>query len=291
MTYCKIRQRLVFCMEPVKPISTVELFPRLSRELLAVLSSLERWDWDKPTACAQWSVKDVAAHLLGGNLGRLKDYRDGLSPGGFPFSNYAELLAMIDHENAEWVSAARRISPSLLIEFLESTDAKLYQYFKTLQPEQPSVAVAWAGETVSPAWFDIAREYTEKWLHQQHIREAVGRPLLTEREWLFPVLDTFMRALPYAYRGSHAPAGTRLTFSITGAAGGDWSLLRHAGRDAWVLMVGSESSAASRVRLDQDLAWRLFTKGVSVEYARPKVQIAGDQALGAEILHMVAIMA
>ena len=66
--------------------------------------------------------------------------------------------------------------------------------------ESGGPAVAWAGDKQSPNWFDIAREYTEKWLHQQHIREAVGQPVLDERRWLFPVLDTFMRALPHVYR-------------------------------------------------------------------------------------------
>ncbi len=86
--------------------------------------------------------------------------------------------------------------------FLEMTDPLLYQHFKALPPFEPAgVSVAWAGEAQSFNWFDIAREYTEKWLHQQHIREAVSRPVLAERRWLHPVLDTFMRALPYTYRG------------------------------------------------------------------------------------------
>ena len=34
--------------------------------------------------------------------------------------------------------------------------------------------VAWAGEERSPAWFDVARELTERWHHQAHIRLATG---------------------------------------------------------------------------------------------------------------------
>jgi hypothetical protein len=43
--------------------------------------------------------------------------------------------------------------------------------------------------------------------------------------------------------------------------------------------------------LDQDTAWRLFSKGLSPEAARPHVQIEGDEALGSRILQMVSIMA
>ena len=52
-------------------------------------------------------------------------------------------------------------------------------------PDAPAVfSVAWAGEDKSAHWFDVAREYTEKWHHQQQIRDAVGRPDLASRRHL-----------------------------------------------------------------------------------------------------------
>jgi len=59
--------------------------------------------------------------------------------------------------------------------------------------------VSWAGEEESANWFDTAREFTERWHHQQQIRLAVNKPGIVTREFYFPVLDCFMRALPYAY--------------------------------------------------------------------------------------------
>ena len=53
-------------MQPVEPIHTLELFPELIAELLSLLRNLSPLDWEKETVCAGWSVKDVAAHLLGG---------------------------------------------------------------------------------------------------------------------------------------------------------------------------------------------------------------------------------
>jgi uncharacterized protein (TIGR03083 family) len=272
-------------MNPLEPVLTVELFPLLSRELLSLLKGLSRGEWGRPTACPQWSVKDVAAHLLGGNLGRLGGGEGEPSP-----LAYAELVHLIDQENAEWVSAARRISPALLIEFLAITDEQLYQYFRSLPADAPArIPVSWAGDLQSPVWFDVAREYTEKWLHQQHIREAVGQPLLTARPWLFPVLDTFMRALPRAYASLAAPEGAAVSFHITGEAGGHWTLLRQAG--AWRLFSGASPEACARVQLPQDLAWRLFTKGLPPELARTRGRLEGDEALGRGILSAVSIMA
>ena len=279
-------------MKAVEPIATVALFPGLSAALLDVLNALPRPAWDNETVCAGWTVQDVVAHLLGGNVGRLSFGRDQLrlrDGRAFP-SDYAAQVAFIDQLNAEWVTTARRLSPPLLIDFLALTDEQLYHYFQSLPPFAPSgAAVTWAGDTQSPNWFDIAREYTEKWLHQQHIREAVGAPLLTQRQWLYPVLDTFLRALPHTYRTVVAPEGALITFHLTGEAGGDWSLQRRDGQ--WRLLAGAAPAAVATASLDQDLAWRLFTKGVSPSVAGMQIETTGDATLALGILQMVSIMA
>jgi uncharacterized protein (TIGR03083 family) len=277
-------------MKPVEPILTVELFPPLSAELLSLLKSLQPEEWARPTVCASWSVKDVAAHLLGGNIGRLWRYDQTARPPKPTTETFDELVTLINHENEEWVRVARRISPEVLVEFLELTDGMLYQHFKALPADMPArITVAWAGDELPPNWFDIAREYTEKWLHQQHIRLAVGRPLLTSRRWLYPVLDTFMRALPHTYCQVAAKDGTSICFHLVGEAGGEWSLLRRAG--AWRLYIGEDSHAVAHVYIEQDLAWQLFTKGTGPEFARQRIRVEGDQALGMKILDMVSIMA
>jgi hypothetical protein len=45
------------------------------------------------------------------------------------------------------------------------------------------------------------------------------------------------------------------------------------------------------VQIDQDLAWRLFTKGVPAEASRSAIQIEGDARLGEQVLKLVSIMA
>lgn len=204
--------------------------------------------------------------------------------------SYEELVETINRSNELWVTAARRISPDILIEFLRLTDARLYEHFRCLPPnDRSAIGVAWAGEEVSENWFDIAREYTEKWLHQQHIREAVGQPLLLERRWLFPVLDTFLRGLPHSYRAVHAGDGTSITVEILGDAGGSWTLVREGA--AWNLFWGSAPNPDCTVRLDQDLAWRLFTNGVDRDAVCHRARNEGNEALAAPLFRMASIMA
>jgi uncharacterized protein (TIGR03083 family) len=279
-------------MQPLVPIVTPPLFPPLSAALLAILRDLTPEDWQRPTVCGDWTVKDVAAHLLGGNLGRLSFGRDGLtraSSSSAPASN-AELLDWINRANADWVGAASRISPRVLVDMLALTEPQVNDYFASLAPgELASIGVSWAGEARSTNAFDIAREYTEKWHHQQHIRDAVGRPGMTKRAFLFPVLDTFMRALPFTYRDVAADDGTTLTVTITGESGGEWSLMREA--QSWRLYSGGADSPAARVSMSPDTAWRLFTKGISTEAARSRMTFEGERALGEPVLRMMSIIA
>jgi hypothetical protein len=114
-----------------------------------------------------------------------------------PVETYADLVGYLNRLNAEWITATRRVSPPLLIDLLEHTGGQLARLFLELDPGAPAIfPVAWAGEERSANWFDIAREYTERWLQQQQIRDAVGAPGLTARPWMHPVLVPFVRALP-----------------------------------------------------------------------------------------------
>lgn len=272
-----------------KPILVTHLFPELLEALLDVLASLSDEQWQRPTACAGWSVKDVAAHLLGGDVGILSRQRDGYRPpGATTIDSWEGLVTLINELNEQWVAAARRMSPRVLRDLLALTGEQAAAYFGSLDPHAVGEPVSWAGPDPAPVWLDLAREYTERWHHQQHIRDAVDRPGLTEPRYLAPVLGTFVRALPHAYRDVDAPAGTRVALTITGDAGGRWLLRQE--RDSWLLYQG-EGAAAAEVILDPDTAWRTFTKGLSPETARRRGQMAGDQSLARQMLEATAIIA
>jgi uncharacterized protein (TIGR03083 family) len=278
-------------LTPVAPIFLVDRLPGLHAELMRLLRGLDRSDWARPTSCALWSVKDIASHLLDGSLRRLSFGRDGLdaSP-DVPVSSYSDLVVYLNRLNADWTSATRRLSSRVLIDLLDFTAGQVHAFFQTLDPHGPALfSVAWAGDDVSPNWFDIAREYTERWLHQQQIREAVGASGLTARDWLYPTLDVFLRALPFTYRNVEAPPGRTIRFEIRGEAGGTWTL-RRAGR-GWELFRGSDGEPTAIVGMDQDTAWKLFSKGLDRESGRQRVHLQGDTRLAEPVLGSLAVMA
>jgi len=268
----------------------VERLPALHRELIALLRGLAPSDWQLPTACALWSVRDITAHLLDDDLRRLSFHRDGQAPPAAGPLDGRALIDFVNAMNAEWVAVARRLSPRVLIDLLEVTGPWVVELFRAADPFAPAHwAVTWAGDAESPHWFDVGRDYTERWLHQQQIREAVGAPPLTGREWLHPVLDLFVRALPHTYAATSAPPGATVRITIEGDAGGVWTLRRE--DDAWRLYDGATPSPAAAVTLSDDTAWRLFSKGLAPEAARARSRLEGDQALAAVALGALAVLA
>lgn len=278
-------------LHPMEPTLVHDLFPPLHAELIALLRGLRADDWNRSTLCARWSVHDIAAHLLDDDLRRLSFHRDGHRPPAGPQGpGEAALAAFINRLNAEWVTAAQRLSPRIIVDLLELTGPQVSALFASLDPFAPAhFGVSWAGEEQSANWFDVGRDYTERWLHQQQIRVAVGAPGLLERRWLGPVLDLFMRSLPHAYRAVGRTDGQAIGVEITGEAGGKWTLCREAGQ--WLLYRGSVAHPDATVTMTDDTAWRLFSKALKTDAERARIALGGDQALGAPILGALGIIA
>lgn len=115
-------------MEPV--VDTRPLFPILARELNSLLTTLRKDEWHAPTICPEWTVKDIVAHLLDTSLRRLSFHRDGmpLPEPDEPVSSYQDLVRFLNTLNAQWVLAARRLSPEVLTESLYRTQMEVVRF-------------------------------------------------------------------------------------------------------------------------------------------------------------------
>jgi uncharacterized protein (TIGR03083 family) len=278
--------------KPLEPVLVVHLCPEERRLLLGLLGALRGEEWNAPTICPGWSVKDVALHLLGDDFGRLSRGRDDSAGAGFVPKGEGdferELLDFINRWNELWVQATRRISPRLLCDLLRFAGDETQRYFESLDLFATGGPVTWAGPDPAPVWLDVAREYTERWHHHQQIRDALGRPALTEPRLFAPVLDTFVRALPHTFRDVQAAGGTHVRLTISGDAGGVWSLVRG---ERWSLFRDVAAEPHASVAMDADTAWRLFTKGISREAALARTQVTGDRRLALKVLDTVSIIA
>jgi uncharacterized protein (TIGR03083 family) len=270
-------------------IHTKHLFPTLDQQLINLLRHLSAADWKLSTRAKMWTVKDIATHLLDGNLRTLSFSRDQyFGNAAHDIDSHQALVSYLNQLNADWVKATNRLSPMVLIELLETTGKQYCEHIQSLDLHSPAVfSVGWAGELESENWFHIAREYTEKWHHQQQIREAVGKPGIESLALYKPVLETFMRALPYHFGKIETARGTCVAVRITGEAGGLWHIVK---KDTWRFSEPTDHIAVS-ITIHQDHAWKLLTKGLTFDEAESLAQITGDVPLGVHFLTMLSVMA
>jgi hypothetical protein len=273
------------------PIETAHLLPILDQQLLSLLDSLTPADWQTQTIAKQWKVKDVVAHLLDGNIRSISMLRDNYWGESFAGNDYQDLLNFLNGLNADWVKAMKRVSPAMLILLHQATGKAYCDYYASLDPfGKAGFAVNWAGEAESKNWMHIAREYTEKWLHQQQIRDAVNQPgHHLEREFFYPFIDTCMMALPYTFRDTKAAENTTLQFTIIGDAGGSWFNSYVNGQ--WQLSKETNTKPAATVTMDPDTSWRLFSKSLRPADLMHRITLQGEESLARTALEMVSFMA
>jgi hypothetical protein len=273
------------------PLNTLPLIPKLDALLIDLLQSLSPEEWQAQTVAKLWTVKDVAAHLIDTTLRNISTSRDGFF--GEKAENihfYADLVAFLNNLNMSWTNTAKRISPQLLITLLQQYCKEYDAHLQTLDPFAPAIfSVAWAGQETSPNWFHIAREYTEKFLHQQQIRDAVGKQALFTKELFGPFIDTFMYALPHTYRNVDAAIGTTVQVIITTEIGGEWIICKQA--QGWQFVSSISTEPNGSLSIDPNTAWKLFSKSMQPADALPLVELAGDKTLAANALQMVSVMA
>jgi len=250
--------------------------------LLSLLTSLTDVQWAAPTAAPAWSVKDIALHLIDVDLSWVARDRDHDRSG--------TILAPADHQrfvralaarNQRWVDGTRVLSPRLITDLLRWSGAQLDAHLETIELADPS-SVYWAGQV--PLWFDLAREFTERWVHYRQILEAArpAGPDQPQDEYLPLVLRTFVWGFPHQYR-AQAPAGTTVAVQVPGI--GAWILTRTA--TGWSLDEGEAAAPTVRLRMTGEVAWRLLT---GASYDPSQVQLSGDPALAEPLLSVRGII-
>lgn len=267
-------------------IETIHLFEELKDELIGLLEDLDEEGWKKETCLKGRTVKDLASHIMDTSLRRVSMGRDGYF-GEVPADFSREgLIDFIQDQNRRWIDATRRLSPRVLIELLKVSENELIEHLKRLDLRGKALfPVAWAGEEeYSENWFDIAREYTEKWHHQMQIREAVGiEGNLYNKRFLKPVIDTFVAAIPYTY-DKYEKEDFVIEVEIAGESGGSYFVEKKDGETRFIDRVECDN----RVSISEREFWRLVTNSKDREMV--EIEVKGDRGLGRHLLTMVTVM-
>jgi hypothetical protein len=185
--------------------------------------------------------------------------------------------------NADWVGSSKRLSPRLLTDLIDTSTTELATFFEDLPIDAPALfGVSWAGEQTPEGWFDVGREFTELWHHQEQIRLAVGAPSLRDPRFLHAVIEIAVRGLPHAFRDADAAQGDTVVVDVSGPAGGIWTMVRR--QDGWEIQSGEPPQATTRVHVSDENTWRLLFNALKGDTARKVVRIEGRPELAAAFL-------
>jgi uncharacterized protein (TIGR03083 family) len=278
-------------LERLRPIDTRPLFRPVSSSLVTLLRALPAGHWHRPTVAGAWLVRDVVAHLLDSTLRRLAFHRDGMTPPAptRAITSERDFVGFINGLNAQWVASAKRLSPRVLTDLYERASGEAADWFEALPLDAPALfPVSWAGEHASAGWFDIGREFTEVWHHQQQVRMAVGAPSLADPGYLTAVIDVAVRGLPHAFRDVPAEPGQEIAIEIDGPSGGRWTL--SCDGPGWSLFRGQPPAPAARVRLSDETAWQLLFNALPESDAARAVRIEGRAELGRALLRARSVI-
>lgn len=276
-------------MIPIEPPADVgALFAAERGRLLETLHALAEADWRRITPCPGWDVADLAAHLLGADLGLLARHRDGhhgtVPPAGATGDGFAEWL---DELQDRWVTAARRISPRLTVELLAWTGPQVEQLMNSQDPRQVSGHVSWASSDPVPRWLDQLREVSEHWIHRQQILQALGRPDDLRTDLLVPLLDALRWAYPYRLSTLIRPVGTTIAITVAQPTNLVWHLT--AGPNGWDYQAAPPQPPSATLDLGAGQAWRLLTNNLP-SHQRADLPATGDPELISAVLDTRAII-
>jgi uncharacterized protein (TIGR03083 family) len=225
--------------------------------LLALLDTLEGNDWDQPTACTLWNVRDMVAHQAGG-------YASG--------TGYREMIRQYariprkgqlpeDAVNEFQLQERAGRTPDKLIQELREVGpvaARKWAYqFRLAKPFGIPHAVAGYMSLRYLMWVIHSRD---TWMHRLDICRATGRkfeqtPEHDGRIVALIVQDTAKALQKYLDRQA-------LVLDLTGTAGGTWK-------------IGGGEPAAT-IRMDA-LDFAIFASGrFSRDEARALAGISGD---------------
>jgi len=129
--------------------------------------------WESPTACADWSTRDIVGHIIDTTEGYFRAFDAARGTGQVPEPHGLPLMAQLANEGA---TAFRGVPQAELIERLRVDFEKMQDLLEALGPED------WTGLMVThaymgpvPAFFYAAGQLMDYGVHSWDIRETSGR--------------------------------------------------------------------------------------------------------------------
>ncbi len=240
-------------------------------------SGLTDSQWELPTGCPGWTVKDQLSHLVDFETRALGRPAPQHEPGPLP-----HVKNELGRANEVGVDLRRvKSGAEVLGEFREVTAERLVQLRRLTEQELAAKTMTPAGPGTLADLLTL--RLMDSWSHEQDIRRAVGQPGNSEGPAVEEALAYFTRFLPYLVgKRAAAPEGSKVVFRIGGldpvaveVTGGRGRLAADS-RDATVSLEIPVATFAALVGGRSDVPG--------------DIGVTGDQQLGRQVLESMGFM-
>ncbi|MEU6169858.1 maleylpyruvate isomerase family mycothiol-dependent enzyme [Streptomyces tanashiensis] len=249
-----------------------------------LVQPLVEGEWNRPTPCIGWSVRDIVSHVIGMETEMLGDPRPihslprDLYHVRSDFARYMEVQVDVRrHHTAPEMTSE--------LEYILIRRARQLRN-ENRSPEHLIRAPLGAEQTLELAYRDRAFDV---WVHEQDLRSALGVPGNLDSAGALVARDVLLEALPdVVAKDAGAPASSAVVLDVTGPV----EFLRTVRVDAEGRgSIDGAPSLGPAVTLATD--WETFVR-LACGRVRPaevadRVKTEGDAGLAAAILDNIAV--
>ncbi|MHC5702918.1 maleylpyruvate isomerase family mycothiol-dependent enzyme [Streptomyces sp. PKU-MA01144] len=249
-----------------------------------LVQPLAEGEWNRPTPCPAWSVRDIVSHIIGMECEMLGDPR--------PIHSLPRDLYHVRSEFARYmemqVDVRRHHTAPEMTSELEYTIIRRNRQLRNenRSPETMVRAPLGAEQTLEQAYrmraFDV-------WVHEQDLRAALNAPGNLDSPGAFVARDQFISALPKVVaKGAGAPPHSAVVVDVHGPV--EFLRTVRVGADGRGTVDGSPSlGPAVTLALDWETYVRLAAGRVRPAAVADRIKIEGDPGLAEAILESFAV--
>ncbi len=242
-------------------------------------------EWELPSECPGWTVRDVLSHLIGVERVLLGE----ASP-----PPLTELPEHVENEvgarNEAWVASRRsRPGPDVSREFRTVTTKRIAVLRSWPESRFDEIGPSPVGEVPYREFMHV--RVMDSWVHEQDIRVATGRPGHDSGPAAELSIDRLCSAMPFVVgKQAGAPEGASVRFELRGPLSRRIDVMVLEGRAKVVPELDGQPTTS--LDMDVEVFWRLACGRVDGKAARLAglVDVGGDDALGSRVLDAMAFM-
>jgi uncharacterized protein (TIGR03083 family) len=251
-----------------------------------VVGGLDDKEWDQPTDCPGWTVRDQVSHVIG-----TESWLLGL-PAPAPVDPVAahHVHNPLGLANEAWVADRRdRSGAEVLAEFRRVTADRLVALRAMTDEQMAAETDGPIGRTPYQAFMEV--RVMDCWVHEQDIRRAVGRPGHLDGPAAEAALGRFTGSLGYVVgKRSEAPDGSTVVARLEGPMAREVAVQMVDGKARPLDPAPSEPAVTLSMTAETYACISCGRWSPADVVADGRVRISGDRALAERILAAMPII-